>query len=109
MVGGPPIPAPVAQPQAQAYTPPRLPSARDGGPKLLARGQSDDRPPAVRIPTPEELGLGTSRLVAGDEPVDWSMIERRLDAAGVTGFQVEKTTTGFRFTCQLPSGAVAGP
>jgi hypothetical protein len=106
MVGGPPIPAPVAQ--APAYVPPRLPSPRDGAPKLLARGQSDDRPPAVRIPTPEELGLGPAKLVAGDEPVDWSMIERRLDAAGVTGFQVEKTTTGFRFTCQLPAGAVAG-
>ena len=36
------------------------------------------------------------------------MVEHRLDAAGVTGFQVEKTATGFRFTCQLPSGAVAG-
>jgi hypothetical protein len=66
----------------------------------VARGQSDDRPPAVRIPTPEELGLGTAKLVAGDEPVDWSMVERRLDAAGVTGFQVEKTTAGYRFTCQ---------
>jgi len=85
-----------------------LPSPRDAAPKLLARGQSDDRPPAVRIPTPEELGLGTVKLVAGDEPVDWSMVERRLDAAGVTGFQVEKTATGFRFTCQSSTGAVAG-
>ena len=36
------------------------------------------------------------------------MVERRLDAAGVNGFQVEKTTTGFRFTCQVASGAVTG-
>jgi len=108
MIGGPPVPTPGAQAPTLAYVPPRLPSARDGTPKLLARGQSDDRPPAVRIPTPEELGLGAARPVAGDEPVDWSMVERRLDAAGVTGFQVEKTTTGFRFTCQLASGAVTG-
>jgi hypothetical protein len=108
MIGGPPIPAPGAQPPVHAYVPPRLPSVRDRAPNLVARGQSDDRPPAVRIPTPEELGLGTAKLVAGDEPVDWSMVERRLDAAGVTGFQVEKTTAGYRFTCQLPAGAVAG-
>lgn len=75
---------------------------------MIARGQSDDRPPAVRIPTPEELGIGGTNLVRGDEPVDWSMVERKLDAAGVTGFQVEKAATGYRFTCQLPSGAVTG-
>ena len=93
---------------AQAYVPPRLPSTRDAAPKLLARGKSDDTPPAVRIPTPEELGLGTAKLVSGGEPVDWSMVERRLDAAGATGYQVEKTATGFRFTCQLSAGAVTG-
>ena len=106
MIGGPPISAPVAQ--APAYVPPRLPSVRDKAPRLVARGQSDDRPPAVRIPTPEELGIGSAKLVAGTESVDWSMVERRLDAAGVTGFQVEKTTSGYRFTCQLASGAVTG-
>ena len=75
---------------------------------MIARGQSDDRPPAVRIPTPEELGIGRAKFVSGDEPVDWSMVERKLDAAGVTGFQVEKTTSGYRFTCQLASGTVTG-
>jgi hypothetical protein len=85
-----------------------LPSVRDQAPKLVARGQTDDRPPAVRIPTPEELGIGGTKLVVGDEPVDWSMVERRLDAAGVTGFQVEKTANGYRFTCQLASGVVTG-
>ena len=112
------MPLPRVQPQAQqarAYVPPRLPSprdaapkSRDAAPKLIARGQSDDIPPAVRIPTPEELGVGTARLVAGDEAVDWTMVERRLDAAGATGYQVEKTTSGYRFTCQLPSGVVTG-
>jgi hypothetical protein len=47
-------------------------------------------------------------LVAGDEPVDWTMVERRLDAAGVTGFQLDRTTNGFRFTCRLASSAVTG-
>jgi len=92
----------------QTYVPPRLPSSRDTAPKLVARGQSDDRPPAVRIPTPEELGIGNANLVAGNEPVDWSMVERRLDAAGVTGYQVERTAAGFRFVCQSASGKVTG-
>jgi hypothetical protein len=91
-----------------AYVPPRLPSVRDKAPAMVARGQSDDRPPAVRIPTPEELGIGRANLVSGDEPVDWSMVERKLDAAGVTGFQVEKTAGGYRFTCQKSSGVVSG-
>lgn len=106
MIGGPPIQAPVAQ--APAYVPPRLPSTRDTAPKTVARGQSDDRPVALRIPTPEELGIGSAKLVAGNESIDWSMVERKLDAAGVTGFQVEKTTSGYRFICQSPTGTVAG-
>jgi len=73
----------------------------------VVRAQIDDAaPPTIRIPTPEELGLGAT--VAGDDVLDWSIVERRLDAAGATGYQVEKTSTGFRFTCQLPSGAVTG-
>ena len=108
MIGGPPISMPRAQAPVMTYVPPRLPSPRDAAPKVLARGQSDDAPAAIRIPTPEELGIGTARLVSGDEAIDWNMVERRLDAAGVTGFQVEKTTSGFRFTCQLGSGAVTG-
>jgi hypothetical protein len=110
MIGGPPIQAPMQYPvaEAPAYVPPRLPSVRDKAPTMVARGQMADRPAALRIPTPEELGIGRTTLVAGDEAVDWSMVERKLDAAGVTGFQVEKTTGGYRFTCQLPSGVVNG-
>jgi hypothetical protein len=107
MIGG----APISMPQAYApisYVPPRLESPKASAPKLLARGQSNDAPPAVRIPTPEELGLGATKLATGAEAVDWSMVEKRLDAAGVTGYQVEKTPTGFRFTCQLASGPVSG-
>jgi hypothetical protein len=75
---------------------------------MVARGQIADRPAALRIPTPEELGIGGTKLVSGNEAVDWSMVERKLDAAGVTGFQVDKTTSGYRFTCQLASGTVTG-
>lgn len=97
-----------ARAAAPAYVPPRLASPRDRAPTVVARGQNNDAPPAVRIPTPEELGLGTTRSVGVPESLDWSMVERRLEAIGATGYQVEKTGTGFRFTCQLPAGAVTG-
>jgi len=69
----------------------------------------EDKAPVVRIPTPEELGIGGQHVatVAG-ESLDWTMVERKLDAAGATGYQMEKTADGFRFTCKLASGPVAG-
>jgi len=78
------------------------------GTKPVVRGQSDDDPAPVRIPTPEELGLGGKNLVTGDEPLDWAQVEHKLDAAGVTGYQMEKTAGGYRFTCQLATGPVSG-
>ena len=75
----------------------------------VVRAQSDDTAvPNIRIPTPEELGLGTPDADAANDSLDWTLVERKLDAAGATGYQVEKTTTGYKFTCQLPSGAVTG-
>lgn len=108
MIGSSPIPIQRAVAPVQAYVPPRLESPRTAAPKLLVRGQNDDASPAVRIPTPEELGLATNKVVSGDESIDWTMVERRLDVVGATGHQIEKIATGFRFTCQLPSGPVSG-
>jgi hypothetical protein len=106
MVGGQPISMPYAQAPAPTYIPPRLESPRAPAP-LLARGQKDSTPPAVRIPTPEELGVATSKVVSSEE-VDWSMVERRIKAIGATGYSVDKTADGFRFICQLPTGPVSG-
>ena len=61
----------------------------------------------MRIPTPEELGLG-DKVLTGDEALDWTMVERKLDAAGATGYGMEKAETGFRFAVQLPTGPVVG-
>lgn len=96
------------QAPVQAYVPPRLPSPRDSASKMVARGQKDDAPPAVHIPTPEELGISTTKIVAGDEPLDWAMVERKMDRSGVTGFQLERSESGFRFTCRLATGTVVG-
>ena len=74
----------------------------------MIRAQMDDTPPAVRIPTPEELGISRVKVATTDEPLDWSMVERKLDAVGATGYQMEKTPDGFRFTCKLSFGPVAG-
>jgi hypothetical protein len=99
---------PRAQAPVQAYIPPRLESPRATAPSLLARGQKESTPPAVRIPTPEELGVASSKIVTGDESVDWSMVERRVKAIGATGYSIDKIADGFRFTCQLPTGPVSG-
>ena len=77
-------------------------------PAPVIRAQMDDTPPAVRIPTPEELGIDRVKVATTDEPLDWSMVERKLDAVGATGYQMEKTADGFRFTCKLSFGPVAG-
>lgn len=89
------------------YVPPKLQSVKAESPKSVVRGQTPDTP-QFRIPTPEELGVSMSRPAAVDEPLDWAAVERKLDAAGATSFQVEKTADGFRFSCQLASGMVTG-
>jgi hypothetical protein len=90
--------------------PPKLQSPRDSGarPQPVIRAQSDDALPAVRIPTPDELGIGASMTVVGDEPLDWSMVERTLDACGVSTYQMDKTASGYAFTCKAPGGSVTG-
>jgi hypothetical protein len=90
--------------------PPKLESPRAPGarPQPVIRAQSDDAPPTVRIPTPDELGLGVPKIVAGDEPLDWSMVERKLDAANVSTYQMDKTASGFAFTCKAAGGTVSG-
>jgi len=68
----------------------------------------EDTRTALRIPTPEELGIGNAKAATIGEPLDWTMVERKLDAVGATGYQMEKTVDGFRFTAELSSGPVAG-
>jgi hypothetical protein len=90
----------------QTYVPPRLQSPlASNQSKPVVRAQSDGAPPAVRIPTPEELGLGKKLT---EEALDWSTVERKLDSAGVSSYQMERTSTGFKFTCKLASRSIAG-
>ena len=102
--GGPPAYAPRSQ--APAYVPPKLKPVRTDAKPLVRAQNEDDGPSPIRIPTPEELGLGGEK--AAEETVDWDTIERMLDAAGATGFQVERTSSGYRFTCRVPAGPVTG-
>jgi hypothetical protein len=87
--------------------PPKLQSTRRANEsKPIVRAQNSESAP-LRVPTPEELGLGKQSSVR-DQPIDWAMVERRLDTLGATSFHLEKTTSGFRFDCELPSGKVTG-
>lgn len=56
------------------------------------------RPEPLRMPSPAELGLGSTAR-AQTEAVDWADVRRRMERLGVTGFQLDRTATGFRFTC----------
>jgi len=59
---------------------------------------STARPEPLRMPSPAELGLGgPARPVA--DAVDWTDVRRRMERLGVSGFQLDRTATGFRFTC----------
>jgi len=67
----------------------------------------DEGPSALKIPSPEELGLGTAKVTAND-PIDWSMVERRMDQLGVTGYQMQKAEDGFRFSIEIRGKTVIG-
>ena len=103
--------------------PPRLESAREAVPKPVMRGQKEEETPAVRIPAPEELGLGAKQplpspeelglaikkpLITGEEALDWPALERRLAQLGVTGYQLEKREGVYRFSCTRSDGLTVG-
>ncbi|MSR53707.1 MAG: hypothetical protein EXS09_10525 [Gemmataceae bacterium] len=46
--------------------------------------------------------------VTADDPIDWSMVERRMDQLGVTGYQMQKAADGFRFSIELRGKTVMG-
>jgi len=52
----------------------------------------------LRMPSPAELGLGQTARPAGDA-IDWADVRRRMERLGVTGFQLDRTPTGYRFIC----------
>lgn len=86
-------------------------------PRPIVRGQSPDDMDApaaspsamtrLQLPAPDHLGIEPERKPQ-DAPrvvistLDWSAVRRRLDDLGVTCFQVEKMTEGYRFSCVVP-------
>lgn len=56
------------------------------------------RPEPLRMPSPAELGL-SSTAIPQTEVVDWADVRHRMERLGVTGFQLDRTATGFRFAC----------
>lgn len=90
------------------YVPPKLQSARTGIAKPIARGQMDEGPVPIRIPSPAELGLESKKIVSSDSPIDWAMVERRLDQVGATGYRIQKSETGFRFSIEMRGNTIVG-
>lgn len=87
-------------------------------PRPLVRAQAPDEPPAaarpapaqsqpmaLRIPSPEELGIGRGdAALASPARVDWSAVHGRLDQLGATCFLMQRNPDGIRVSCLLPAG-----
>jgi hypothetical protein len=64
------------------------------------KGPDEPRPPVVKIPSPEQLGLAPAAASA----VDWATSRGKLGKMGATCFQLDRAPTGgYRFTCWLPA------
>jgi hypothetical protein len=63
----------------------------------------------VRIPTPEELGVGVPQSASpATPPVDWADTQARLQQLGAVSFQLETLSAGrYRFACWLPGAGGA--
>jgi hypothetical protein len=103
-----PAPAPQpAVPQGVA----QAPRPNNG---IIVRGQRPEepieparpapRPPeTIRLPSPEELGVGVRRTA--DAGLDWDTVHRRLEGLGAVCFQMNRLPQGgWRVTCLLPTG-----
>jgi len=104
----PPPPAQFPQPRSQA---PRQqfrpqPIAQVQAPQREYRGvRGDDNEPQglspVRIPTPEQLGVASTRGGSRPTGFDWARVHQRLKELGSVGFQFEQTTSGYKVVCKL--------
>ncbi len=105
--GGPPVMMNVPmQPQARAYTPPKLPVP--AAPQPIVRGQAPDEPPPVpaptplRVPTPEQVNVAAAP--PANTAFDWNNAHVRLDRLGATGFHIDRLADGACCaSCLVPS------
>jgi hypothetical protein len=69
--------------------------------------QNEDVRPArtaLRMPSPEELGLGKS--ISRRDEIDWIKVRERVQALGLSSFHLQKLAEGgFRFVCLVPTKA----
>jgi hypothetical protein len=57
---------------------------------------------SLRIPCPEDLGIGLGQRPAAAE-IDWGTFHSRLNQLGATSFQTTRTREGgYQVTCLLP-------
>ena len=97
--------APAARPQlAQQQTPaPRIVRGQRPDEPVRPSPAAPVRPPALRMPSPEELGVA---VVPRPEnlSVDWTAAHVQLDRLGATCFHLERLPKGgCRITCLLPT------
>jgi thioredoxin-related protein len=65
-----------------------------------------NRPDAIRLPSPEELGLATDKpaLAIESRSTDWTAVHARLDRLGATSLQVlHSSGQSVRIVCMFPT------
>lgn len=113
MAARPPAPPRPAPQQSPVFQPALAQQSAAGAPRVI-RGQAPEepapqfqprlpepRPTLLRLPSPEELGVGAAPAVAQDSS-NWSTAQQRLDQLGATCLHMEKLPQGgCRLTCLM--------
>lgn len=91
------------QPKARGYSPDPAPTPPSTPPQALPVAPPAP-PAALRLPAPEELGIG--RPAAPAAAVDWNQAHARMRELGVARFGVTRLGGAVRVSMELPGGQV---
>jgi hypothetical protein len=104
--------------QAVPQSAPPAPVAYLPAPRAVRGVRGEELTPEVHpthldLPAPEQLGIVATTASAAvrasvEQPIDWTAVHRRLDAVGVTCFQVEHEQSGWRVVCLQPCCCTPG-
>jgi len=98
----PPMDLPYVQQQEAPRPVVRAQSAEEAS-SAVGSGVARDYSVALRIPSPEDLGIGLEQQPSAAQ-IDWTAFHSRLNQLGATSFQTRRTREGaYQVTCLLPS------
>src|SRR5262245_55511723 len=95
----PPRPAGALPPHRPAVSPTPFLGAQESPRAPVARAKVEDeparpRPAPLRLPAPEQLGVGAPRPAAAEAAVDWNATHAHLRRLGAVGVQLARLPEG---------------